>query len=278
MYDQTYKLLLIPDEPTNPTKYYYNPIVESNLPVYYFASTIYDEDYVPKELSEFNFTDNSKPNVITIKGDKLFKVEVSEKFNNIQFRFANDLEVPEYIIRYSMPHLNTEILNSKEKGTLFLNDGTTFIEAGMDDPDAILGNWSLMNTAPNRKIIQCKTICKTIYFGVEYFNSEILTLETTSFRYGDYRLEGTTNEEGCFNEIYIPIECIEENIKSPQHTEEERIKIVKKILFGTTTYGGVNIKILFYSDSNIETELTTRNIKLTQQQNVFGRKFFVIDK
>lgn len=268
LYDQTYKLKLIPDQ-TN-TKFFYNPEVNSNLPIYFFASMIYDEDYMPYELSEL--TEAGDVNTVNIRGDKLFKVEVSEKFYNLKFRFFNDTTPTDFIIRYSMPNLGSDVLDST-LGTLFLNDGTTFIEAGLDDSDSDAGNWSLMPSAPLRKVYQCKTKCKTIYLGVEYFNSEILEENTTEFRYGKY----TTAEDAsksCFENIYIPIECIEQNPLTPTKTEEEHVKIVKKILFGDENFASVNVE--FYSDSNISTDFTTRGI--TEQQNVFGRKFYVIDK
>lgn len=285
LYDQTYKLELIPNNETNTTKYFYKSNVNSNFPIYFFSSMIYDEDYNPYELSEYKFnesSDSTEYNTITITGNKLFKVEVSEKFHNLKFRFKNDLtnENQNYIIRYSMPNLSSSILDSQGVGTLFLNDGTSFIEAGMDDKDADKGNWGLMPSSPNRIEKQCLTICKTIYFGVEFFNSEIIDITTTKFRYGKYihpTLSTDSNEVGCFEEIYIPFECIEIDPEKPTKTDEERIKIVKKIFFGSETFGSEKITIHFYKDSNITTDFTTQNIKIKKQQNVFGRKYYIIN-
>lgn len=285
LYDQTYKLELIPNSETNTTKYFYKSDVDSNYPIYFFASMIYDEDYNPYELSEYKFNeseDSTEYNTITITGDKLFKVEVSEKFNNLKFRFKNNSTNNDqnYIIRYSMPNLNSSILDSKGVGTLFLNDGTSFIEAGMDDKDADKGNWGLMPSSPNRIEKQCLTICKTIYFGVEFFNSEIIDNTTTKFRYGKYihpTLSSESDEIGCFDEIYIPFECIEIDPEKPTKTEEERIKIVKRILFGSETFGGEKITVHFYKDSNIATDFTTKKLKVRKQRNVFGRKYYVIN-
>lgn len=285
LYDQTYKLELIPNSETDITKYFYKSNVNSNFPIYFFSSMIYDEDYNPYELSEYKFnesSDSTEYNTITITGNKLFKVEVSEKFHNLKFRFKNDLtnENQNYIIRYSMPNLSSSILDSQGVGTLFLNDGTSFIEAGMDDKDADKGNWGLMPSSPNRIEKQCLTICKTIYFGVEFFNSEIIDITTTKFRYGKYihpTLSTDSNEVGCFEEIYIPFECIEIDPEKPTKTDEERIKIVKKIFFGSETFGSEKITIHFYKDSNITTDFTTQNIKIKKQQNVFGRKYYIIN-
>lgn len=274
LYDQTYKLELIPD--TTETKFYYKSDVTSNLPIYYFGSVIYDEDYVPYELSENDV--NGNVNTIVIKGNKTFKVEVSEKFNKIKFQFKNTDGTSniDYIIRYSMPDLSTEILNSEGLGTLFLNDGTTFIEAGLDDVTG--GNWTYLPSAGlvNNTAHQCNTICKTIYLGVEYFNSEILTEDTTIFRYGRY-IHPTDNNKGCFTDIYIPIECVDLDPETATQEEKDAKKeIVKKILFGENFTGTVNI--YFYSDSNIATDFTTRSVNIVEQQNVFGRKFYIIDK
>lgn len=265
LYDQTYKLKFeeIKNGSGDVIAYRYKQNVTSNLPIYFFASLMYDEDYKPYDIYETDEIGNAT--VITIKGTKVFKVEVSEKFRELQFKFVDNSNTEcDYIIRYSMPHLNTPVLNSKGHGILFLNDGTTFIEAGMDQngvseflPSAII---------ETNSITQCETVCDTIYLGIKYFNSELIDDSTAIFRYGKYIL---TDNSPCFNTVYVQNQCLSSSVK-----ESEKINIVKKILFGDS---GVNVNIKFYTDDNLSTKFTTRSINVVHQHTVFGRKLIVFN-
>lgn len=265
LYDQTYKLKFeeVKNESNDVIAYRYKQNVESNLPIYFFASLMYDEDYKPYDIYETDEAGNA--NVITIKGTKVFKVEVSEKFRELQFKFVDNSDAAcDYIIRYSMPHLNTPVLNSKGHGTLFLNDGTTFIEAGMDQHG--VSDFLPSTIIETNSRTQCETVCDTIYLGIEYFNSELIDDSTAAFRYGKYTLP---DNSPCFNTVYVPNQCLSSSVK-----ESEKINIVKKILFGDNQ---INVNIKFYSDDDFSTEFTTRSINIVHQHTVFGRKLIVFN-